>query len=119
MAAAYLTVPPAGVLLVFVTTLGFAALNELLRKNLSSQRIVASVLACYFLTGITAAGTLLAGLPPPAFWVVSAVLPAWQAYRLLDRGDLEQASRMLHVAFGVFASVLALALWLPVLLAFR
>lgn len=119
MAAAYLTVPVWGFVLVCAASLGFIALNELLRRKLSQQVITRTVLATYFLTGTTAIGTLTAGLPPPAFWVVSSVLPAWQARRLFDRNKLNDASRMLQVAFAVYAWVLAVALWLPIVLVYR
>jgi hypothetical protein len=119
VAAAYLTVPVWGLVLVCVTSVGFVALNEPLRRNPSRQVITRAVLATYFLTGATAIGTLVAGLPPPAFWVVSSVLPAWQARRLLDRKKLDDASRMLQVGFAVYAWVLVVALWLPLLLVYR
>jgi hypothetical protein len=119
VAAAYLTVPMWGFALACVTSIGFIALNESLRRKPSRQVITRTVLATYFLTGATAIGTLVAGLPPPAFWVVSAVLPAWQARRLLDREQLDGAARMLEVAFAVYAWVLAVALWLPILLVYR
>jgi hypothetical protein len=117
--AAYLTVPVWGFVLVCVTSVGFVALNESLRRKPSRQIITRTVLAAYFLTAATAIGTLVAGLPPPAFWVVSSVLPAWQARRLLDRKKLEDACRMLQVAFAVYAWVLAVALWLPIVLTYR
>jgi hypothetical protein len=119
VAAAYLTVPVWSVVLVCVTSGGFIALNELLRRKLSRQVVTRTVFATYFLTAATAVGTLVAGLPPPAFWVVSSVLPAWQARRLLDRKKLDDASRVLQVAFAVYAWVLVVALWLPIVLVYR
>ncbi len=117
--AAYLTVPIGGFLLVCVASLGFILVKEWLRKAPSLQAIGRLVLAVYFLTGITAVGTLAAGLPPPAFWVVSAVLAAWQAQRLIARQEASEAARMLRVAFHVYAWVLLVALWLPILLSYR
>ena len=109
---AYLTVPIGGFLIVFIASSGFIAFNELLRKTPLPQALSRTVFAVYFLTGATALGTLVAGLPPPAFWVVSAVLPAWQAKRIALRGDLAEAVRMLGVAFSVYAWVLLVALCL-------
>lgn len=117
--AAYLTVPLGGFLIVCIASIGFIAFNELMRKNPQPQALRRTVFAAYVLTGATALGTLVAGLPPPAFWVVSAVLPAWQAKRIVARGDLGEAVRMLGVAFSVYAWVLLVALFLPVLLSFR
>jgi hypothetical protein len=117
--AAYFSVPFWGFVLASVCSLGFVVLKEWLRRRPASQTLSRLVLAAYFITGSTALGTLFAGLPAPAFWVVSAVLPAWQAQRLIARGDREQAVGMLGVALGVYAWVLVVALWLPILLSYR
>jgi hypothetical protein len=115
--AAYWSVPLWGFLLTCFCSLGFVVLKEwLIRRPASLGRLI---LAAYVITGFIALGTLFAGLPAPAFWVVSAVLPAWQAQRLIARGDREQAIAMLGVAFGVYALVLVVALWLPILLSYR
>lgn len=108
-----------GVVLVVLASIGLIALNESLSKNPTHASIQRAVLAAYVLIGATAIGTLVAGLPPPAFWVVSAVLPAWQSRRLLARGEKVQACRMFRVALWVYASVLAVALWLPIALVYR
>lgn len=117
--AAYLTVPLWGFLLAGVSSLGFIVINEWLRKNPPAQVLRRLVSVAYFLTAATALGTLFAGLPPPAFWVVSAMLPAWQAQRLSMRRQPKEAVRMLGVALGVYAWVLVVALWLPILLSYR
>ena len=114
-----MSVPFWGVTFVCLSSLGLAALNESLGKNPSRQAIHRAVFATYFLIGATAIGTLVAGLPPPAFWVVSAILPAWQTRRLLNRNAYRQAHRMFQMALGVYVWVLAVALWLPILLSYR
>jgi hypothetical protein len=119
IAAAYWTVPIAGVVLVCIASAGFVVISELLRRNASERAVSRSVLAAYVLTGVIVIGTVMAVLPPPAFWVVSAVLPAWQAHRLIDRNSPQQALRLLHVSIAVYAWVLAVALWLPALLLYR
>ncbi len=117
--AAYFTVPFGGFLVVILASASFISINELLLKIHSLQTLRRIVFAAYFLAGATALGTLVASLPPPSFWVVSAALPAWQANRLVSKGDLSEAKRMLEVAIRVYAWVLLVALFLPALLSYR
>lgn len=58
-------------------------------------------------------------LPASVFWVVSAAVPAWQAWRLLERGDLGQALDALRYSTQLFLGVMCVGLWLPVMLSFR
>jgi len=69
--------------------------------------------------GLVAISTLLTSLPPSAFWVISAIIPAWQARRLALRGESALAARMLQAAVRLFVAVLGVALILPALLLLR
>jgi hypothetical protein len=71
------------------------------------------VLLLYLAAGVVAISTLLTSLPPAAFWVVSAVIPAWQARRLALRDQAQDAARMLAASIRLFMGVLTLALVLP------
>lgn len=71
------------------------------------------VLLLYLAAGVVAISTLLTSLPPAAFWVVSAVIPAWQARRLALRDQTQDAARMLAASIRLFIGVLTLALVLP------
>ncbi len=78
-----------------------------------------AVFTIYLGAGLTALSTLYTSLPPSAFWVVSAVIPAWQAKRCAARGDIEVAFRLLRSATRLLIWVLAIALSLPAALLFR
>jgi hypothetical protein len=71
------------------------------------------VLLLYLAAGVVAISTLLTSLPPAAFWVVSAVIPAWQARRLALRDQTQDAAKMLAASIRLFIGVLTLALVLP------
>ncbi len=85
----------------------------------SSSAYRIRVLLLYLAAGIVALSTLLTSLPPAAFWVVSAVIPAWQARRLALRDQMEDAARMLVVSIRLFMVVLTIALVLPAALMLR
>jgi len=85
----------------------------------SSSAYRIRVLLLYLAAGIVALSTLLTSLPPAAFWVVSAVIPAWQARRLALRDQTEDAARMLVVSIRLFMVVLTIALVLPAALMLR
>jgi hypothetical protein len=87
------------------------------RASSSAYRI--RVLLLYLAAGIVAVSTLLTSLPPAAFWVVSAVIPAWQARRLALRDQMEDATRMLVASIRLFMAVLTIALALPAALMLR
>ncbi len=87
------------------------------RASSSAYRI--RVLLLYLAAGIIALSTLLTSLPPAAFWVVSAVIPAWQARRLALRDQMEDAARMLIASIRLFMAVLTIALALPAALMLR
>ena len=87
------------------------------RASSSAYRI--RVLLLYLAAGIVALATLLTTLPPAAFWVVSAVIPAWQARRLALRDQMEDAARMLAASIRLFMAVLTIALVLPAALMLR
>lgn len=88
---------------------GLAA--EPMRQTAAAFRI--RVLLLYLAAGVVAISTLLTSLPPAAFWVVSAVIPAWQARRLALRDQAPDAARMLVASIRLFMGVLTLALVLP------
>lgn len=85
----------------------------------SSSAYRIRVLLLYLAAGIVALSTLLTSLPPAAFWVVSAVIPAWQARRLALRDQMEDAARMLVASIRLFMAVLTIALVLPAALMLR
>ncbi|NBW01875.1 MAG: hypothetical protein EBR85_09340 [Betaproteobacteria bacterium] len=87
--------------------------------GLSSSAYRIRVLLLYLAAGIIALSTLLTSLPPAAFWVVSAVIPAWQARRLALRDQMQDAARMLIASIRLFMVVLTLALVLPAILMLR
>ncbi len=78
-----------------------------------------AVFTIYMAAGLTALSTLYTSLPPSAFWVVSAVIPAWQAKRCAARGDIELAFRLLRSSTRLLIWVLAIGLALPAALLFR
>ena len=84
---------------------------EPMSQTATSFRI--RVLLLYLAAGVVAISTLLTSLPPAAFWVVSAVIPAWQARRLALRDQAQDAARMLAASIRLFMGVLTLALVLP------
>ena len=84
---------------------------EPMSQTATSFRI--RVLLLYLAAGVVAISTLLTSLPPAAFWVVSAVIPAWQARRLALRDQTQDAAKMLAASIRLFIGVLTLALVLP------
>jgi len=83
---------------------------EPMSQTATSFRI--RVLLLYLAAGVVAISTLLTSLPPAAFWVVSAVIPAWPR-RLALRDQAQDAARMLAASIRLFMGVLTLALVLP------
>lgn len=73
----------------------------------------------YFAASLAAISTLYTSFPSAVFWVVSALVPAWQSRRLAKHGDLEQSYRMLLTAIRTFMWVLLVAVWLPALMLYR
>lgn len=99
--------------------LGFAGVGAWIERDASLSGAKIAVLLLYLASGMVAISTLFTNLPPAAFWVVSAIVPAWQARRLVVKGDLRAAFRLLNSSTRVFVAVLVVALWLPALLAQR
>lgn len=73
----------------------------------------------YFAASLAAISTLYTSFPSAAFWVVSALVPAWQSRRLAKRGDLQASHGMLLVSIRTFMWVLLVAVWLPALMMYR
>jgi hypothetical protein len=99
--------------------LGLALVGAWIERDASPPGAKIAVLLLYLAAGITALSTLMTNLPPSVFWVISAVIPAWQARRLVAKDELQAAFRLLNAATKVFVAVLTVALWLPVLLMHR
>lgn len=78
-----------------------------------------AVLALYSAAAVTASATLMTALPPSAFWVVSALIPAWQARKYSKLDELDPAMRFIRVATQIFIAILLCALAIPVLLSLR
>jgi hypothetical protein len=78
-----------------------------------------AVLALYAAAAVTASATLMTALPPSAFWVVSALIPAWQARKYSKLDELGPAMRFIRVATQIFIAILLCALAVPVLLSLR
>lgn len=73
----------------------------------------------YFAASLAAISTLYTSFPSAAFWVVSALVPAWQSRRLAKHGELQASYRMLLAAISIFMWVLLVAVWLPALMMYR
>ena len=78
-----------------------------------------AVLSVYAACAVTSGATLVTALPPSAFWVVSALIPAWQARKYSKLNQLAPALRFVGVAVWVYVSILICALGVPVLLLLR
>jgi hypothetical protein len=100
-------------------TLGLVLVGAWIERDASLPGAKIAVLLLYVASSLTAISTLLTNLPPASFWVVSAIIPAWQARRLVGRGELEASFRMLNASTRLFVAVLVVALWLPALLLYR
>lgn len=98
---------------------GLALVGAWIERDASLPGAKISVLLLYVASGLIALSTLLTNLPPSTFWVVSAIIPAWQARRQVSLGELEASFRLLNAATRMFLWVLAVALWLPALLLYR
>lgn len=101
------------------TGAGLALIGAWIERDASVAGMKLAVLLLYLAAGLVAISTLLTVLPPSAFWVVSASLPAWQARRLVVRGDLAASVRLLNAATRMFVGVLALAVFWPAILLYR
>ena len=78
-----------------------------------------AVLAIYAASAVTAGATIVMALPPSAFWVVSSLIPAWQARKYSKLDELDPAMRFTRVATQIYIAILICALGLPVLLLLR
>ena len=101
------------------TGTGMALLGAWIERDASVAGMKLAVLLLYLSVGLVALSTLFTLLPPSAFWVVSASLPAWQARRLVMRGELGASARLFSAATRMFVGVLALALFLSAILLYR
>jgi flagellar biosynthesis component FlhA len=88
-------------------------------KRRSKANLKGAIILLATAAGMVTVLCLARLLPASVFWVVSAAVPAWQAWRLMEREDLRQASDALHYAMQLFLGVMSVALWLPVVLSFR
>lgn len=98
---------------------GLALVGAWIERDASLPGAKIAVLLLYVACGVAAISTLLTNLPASSFWIISAVIPAWQARRLVGRGELEASFRLLNSATKIFLGVLAAAVWLSALVPFR
>jgi hypothetical protein len=87
-------------------TLGLVLVGAWIERDASLPGAKIAVLLLYVASSLTAISTLL-------------TIPAWQARRLVGRGELEASFRMLNASTRLFVAVLVVALWLPALLLYR
>lgn len=114
--AAAQSVPMALAAVVTVVPLGVAAWFA---RRLTLANLKVAVILLYVAAVIATALCLVSVLPPSMFWVVSAAVPAWQSWRLMGRAESDRAFQTLRYATRLFLVVMAVALWLPVMLAYR
>lgn len=105
--------------LVAGTGTGLALVGAWIEGDASVSGTKLAVLLLYLAASLVAISTLLTVLPPSAFWVVSAIIPAWQARRLVMRGDLGASVRLMNAATRMFVGVLMVALLWPAMLLYR
>lgn len=98
---------------------GLALVGAWIARDASASGMKLAVLLLYIAAALVAISTLLGLLPPSAFWVVSAIIPAWQTRRLVIREELQASARLLNAASQMFVGVLALALVWPAVLLYR
>lgn len=98
---------------------GLAMFALWLERKPSVDRARIAVFVLYFAAALIALAALMGFVPAAAFWVVSAVIPAWQAGRFAAQHQESQAFRLITAAIRLFAWVLAVGLAVPVLLEFR
>lgn len=110
---------PSAAGLVAGTGTGLALVGAWIEGDASISGTKLAVLLLYVAAGLVAVSTLFIFLPPSAFWVVSAVIPAWQARRLAVRNDLDASVRLFNAATRMFVGVLMLGLVWPALLLYR
>ncbi len=110
---------PSGAAWVAGVSVGLSLVGIWVERDPSVAGAKLAVFTIYLGAGLTALSTLYTSLPPSAFWVVSAVIPAWQAKRFAARGDIEAAFRLLRASTRLLIWVLVIALGLPAALLFR
>jgi hypothetical protein len=88
------------------------------KRRTAANLKIAMLLLCAA-AGIVTVLCLTKLLPASVFWVVSAAVPAWQAWRLMEREDLQQSGEIFSYATRIFLAVMTVALWVPVLWSFR
>jgi hypothetical protein len=90
-----------------------------LSKRHSRANLKGAIMLICSAAGMATVLCLARLMPASAFWVVSAAVPAWQAWRFMGREDLQQAHDALGHAIQIFLGVMIVGLWLPVVLSFR
>ncbi len=110
---------PSAAGLIAGTGTGLALVGAWIEGDASIAGTKLAVLLLYLAAGLVAISALLSVLPPSVFWVVSAIIPAWQARRLAVREDLGASVRLLNAAIRMFVGVLTLGLLAPALLLYR
>lgn len=98
---------------------GLALFALWLEKTPSTERARLAGILLYVASLITAIAAVASVLPPSTLWVISAVIPAWQARRLAGQNHVQSAFAMLNTAIRMFAWVLVVGLAVPALIQFR
>jgi hypothetical protein len=100
-------------------SLGIAMLGLWIESTPTLWGAKVAVIMLYLACSLIAVATLLTTIPSSTFWVVSAVIPAWQARRLAMRGELAQSYLLVNASIRTMTWVLLVALMLPALLQMR
>lgn len=98
---------------------GLAMFALWLERKPSVDRARIAVFVLYFAAALIALAALMGFVPAAVFWVVSAVIPAWQAGRFAAQHQEQQAFRLIAAAIRLFAWVLTAGLVVTLLIEFR
>lgn len=111
--------PPTVMALMTGLSVGMVMFGLWVERGQSRQGTKIAIVLLYLACALVGTTALFAALPSPAFWVISAVVPAWQAQRLLARENLSAAHDLLRAAVRIFIWVLLIAVLLSALLQYR
>jgi len=100
-------------------SVGLALFGLWLQGRPSLRGANIAVTALYLACATIGVATLVTAIPSPTFWVITAVIPAWQARRLAVKGDLHESFRLIRASIRIMIWVLLVALMLPALLQYR
>jgi hypothetical protein len=112
------TIPTSAAMLTGLS-MGMAMLGLWIERTPTLWGAKVAVIMLYMACSLIAVATLLTTIPSSTFWVISAVIPAWQARRLAVRGELAESYLLVRAAIRTMVWVLWVALMLPALLQLR